>query len=80
MSDRRTKQQILTELEVMRTERDQWRTVAPSDKEAKAIAECVRALANLTETSGYSAGRGNVDRDAVKRVLNYLADRCGVTR
>lgn len=58
-------------------DRDDWKAVAPSDKEAHAIAACVLALSKLTrETSSYSSTKAT-DVDAVGRVLGYLASRFG---
>lgn len=89
MADRRTKEQLLRQLEEVRAvcERDvarleadvaAWRKVAPNDAEAKAIAQCILGLDALKSSAGSHSTATRADGAAVGRVLRYLADRYGL--
>jgi len=62
----------------LRAERDQWKAVAPSDKEAHAIAGCIVALSTLKRSASSYSSNESHDTVAIGRVLGYLYTRFGV--
>ena len=71
------------ELIEMRRQRDAWQQHRVTDDEAQAISACVKALDALTSANqnrGYSSSVMTVGSSTVGRVLDYLAQRYGVTQ
>lgn len=73
-----TRAELLKRIDVLTEERDHWRYYAPADKEAEAIARCVKALEPLADTR-QSIGYSKPPAVSVRRAIHYLAQRHGFT-
>jgi hypothetical protein len=77
---------LRSQLAAAKADRDAWRVARLPDKEAEAIAGCVRALDAFADrhagtSSGYGGSSSSFtlsDTGAVRRVLRFLAERYGV--
>lgn len=83
--DRRTKVQILEELDRITAENQKLRAAAPDRPvrvpEAEALAECIRALDKLKGASrGSGYGYTNEPKSEVSRTILALSERYGIPR
>lgn len=80
--DRRTKAQLVAELERAEKEADELRARVPSAParvpEADALAGCIRALDAIKERSTYNYG--NESSSAVRRTILALCEKYGIPR
>lgn len=82
--DRRTKAQILAELEKAEKRIDALEARIPREPvrvpEAEALAGCIRSLDSIKERSNYSYGGGNEASSVVRRTILALCEKYGVKR
>ena len=69
-------------IDTLTKERDAWKAHKLSDDEAQVISQCVKALDAFTEPvrAGYGNTTTFTKTESVRRVLDYLAHRYGVTQ